>query len=46
MVNTEKIKEVHRAMSGSFTMVMNDRNQTKIHTGRSYYEQVKKLLQI
>ena len=46
IVNTEKIKEIHRAMSGSFTMVMSDKNHTSIHTGRSYYEQVKTLIQI
>jgi two-component system LytT family response regulator len=43
IVNTEKIKEIHRALSGSFTMVMTDKNHTNIHTGRSYYEAVKNL---
>lgn len=46
IVNTEKIKEIHCAMSGSFTMVMTDKNHTNIHTGRSYYEQVKSLINL
>ena len=46
IINADKIKEVHKGFSGSFLVVMNDKNQTRIHTGRSYNDQVKALFEL
>ncbi len=46
IINTDKIKEVHKGFSGSFLIVMKDKNQTRIHTGRSYNDQVKTLFEL
>lgn len=46
IVNCDKIKEVHKADSGSFTLTMQDKKNTKIYTGRSYNDSVKSLFQL
>ena len=46
IINTSKIKEIHKGSSGSFSINMADVSGTRIHTGRSYGEHVRKLLEI
>ena len=46
IINVDKIKEVHKGFSGSFLIVMKDKNLTRIHTGRSYNEKVKALFEL
>src|SRR5688572_29341403 len=46
IINCDKIKEVHKGFSGSFIIVMTDKNQTKINSGRSFNEQVKRILEL
>ena len=46
IINCDKIKEVHKGFSGSFIIGMTDKNQTKINSGRSYHEQVKRILEL
>lgn len=46
IINTSKIKEIHKGSSGSFTVNMTDVSGTRIHTGRSYSESVKRLMEL
>jgi len=46
IINCDKIREIHKGFSGSFVIVMKDKSQTKIHTGRSYNEQVKSMFDL
>jgi two-component system LytT family response regulator len=46
IINTSKIKEIHKGFSGSFSITMADASGTHIHTGRSYGEQVRRLMEI
>lgn len=46
IINCDKIKEVHRGDSSTFTITMKDRKNTRIHTGRSYADSVKSLFDI
>lgn len=46
MINRNKIKEIHKGFSNSFILVMKDKNLTKIYSGRSFSENVKKVFEI
>lgn len=46
IINTAMIKEIHKAFSGSYSITLADASATRIHTGRSYGEQVKKLTEL
>lgn len=46
MINCDKIKEIHKGFNGSFTLVMKDKNSTKVQTGRSYNESVKGIFEL
>lgn len=46
IVNTDKIKEIHKGFNSCYTIVVKDLNKTKIQTGRSYIDQVRSLFQI
>ena len=46
MINCDKIKEFHKGDSSTFIIVMKDRKNTKIYTGRSYSEKVKSLFEL
>lgn len=46
MINTDKIKEVHKGFNSSYIIIMKDVNATKINTGRSYSDSVKSLFEL
>jgi len=46
MINSDKIREVHKGFNGSFIFTMKDQKNTKIHSGRSYGEDVKKIFEL
>ena len=46
IVNCDKIKEIHKGFSGTFTIIMKDKDLTKIHTGRSYSDVVKEIMEL
>ena len=46
MINTDKIKEIHKGFNGSFSLIMKDNNKTKIQTGRSYSDSVKGIFEL
>ena len=46
IVNREKIKEIHKHFNGRFILTMNDKNQTRITTGLTFYESIKEELGI
>lgn len=46
IINCDKIKELHKGDSGSYIIVMKDKKNTKIYSGRSYSENVRSLFEI
>ena len=46
IINTSMIREIHKAFSGSYSITMADASATRIHTGRSYADVVKKLVEL
>ena len=46
MINTDKIKEFHKGDSSSYIVVMKDKKNTKIYSGRSYSENVRSLFEL
>jgi two-component system, LytTR family, response regulator len=46
MINADKIREVHKGFNGSFIFSMKDQKNTKINSGRSYNETVKKIFEL
>jgi DNA-binding LytR/AlgR family response regulator len=46
MVNRDKIKEVHRGFNGTFILTMKDKNSTRINTGRSYNDVVRRFFEL
>lgn len=41
IINKERIKEMHRHFNGRFLFTMDDKNATRISSGRTYYESIK-----
>ena len=46
IINTSRIKEIHKGFSGSYSISLKDSKNTRIHTGRSYAGVVKSLAEI
>jgi len=46
LVNKNLIKEIHKHFNNRFVMILDDYNQSKITSGRSYYQVVKELSEI
>jgi len=46
IVNTDYIKEFRKYFRGKFILILDDSKNTKIETGRSYSEEIKKLMHI
>jgi two-component system, LytTR family, response regulator len=46
IINSDKVREFHRGDSGTFIIIMKDRQNTKIYSGRAYSENVKALFNI
>ena len=46
IVNTTKIKEMERYFSGKYLVVLNDQKQSKIESGTTYQENLKRLMEI
>jgi len=46
MINCDKVKEFHKGDSATYTITMRDRKFTKIHSGRSYSENIRSLFEI
>jgi two-component system, LytTR family, response regulator len=46
LVNVVRIKEINKYFNGCFVIKIDDVGQTKLQSGRSYGEQVKKLMEI
>jgi two-component system, LytTR family, response regulator len=46
IVNTTKIKEMERYFSGKYLLVLNDQKQSKIESGTTYQENLKRLMEI
>jgi two-component system LytT family response regulator len=42
IINKEKIKEMHRHFSGRYLFVMDDKQSTRLTSGRTYYDSIKK----
>ena len=45
-VNTARIKELERYFSGKYLVIMNDQKQSKIESGTTYRENLKRLMEI
>lgn len=41
IINKEKIKEMHKHFNGRYLFIMDDKNITKITSGRTYHESIK-----
>lgn len=41
IINKDKIKEMHRHLNGRFLFVMDDKNSTRLTSGRTYYDEIK-----
>lgn len=41
IINKEKIKEMHKHFNGRFLFIMDDKDATKISSGRTYHEAIK-----
>jgi two-component system, LytTR family, response regulator len=46
IVNTARIKELERYFSGKYLVIMNDQKQSKIESGTTYQENLKRLMEI
>lgn len=46
IVNTVRIKELERYFSGKYLVIMNDQKQSKIESGTTYQENLKRLMEI
>ncbi len=46
IINCDKIKEIHKGFNGSFSLIMKDKNNTRIQTGRSYLDRVKEIFEL
>lgn len=46
IVNTARIKEMERYFSGKYLVIMNDQKQSKIESGTTYQENLKRLMEI
>ena len=46
LVNKNLIKEIHKHFNNRFVMILDDYNQSKITSGRSYYQSIKDLFEI
>lgn len=46
IVNTEKIDEIHKYFNNRLILVMNDKKNSKITTGTSYIQQIRKVLDL
>ena len=46
IINTDKIREVHRGFNGAFIFSMRDSKNTKINSGRSYNDSVRKIFEL
>ncbi len=46
IINTDKIKEVHRGFNSTYIIKMKDVHETKINTGRSFSDSIKALFEI
>lgn len=46
IVNTTRIKELERYFSGKYLVVMNDQKSSKLESGTTYQENVKRLMEI
>ena len=41
IINKERIKEMHKHFNGRFLFTLDDKNGTKISSGRTYHEAIK-----
>jgi two-component system, LytTR family, response regulator len=41
IINKEKIKEMHKHFNGRYLFVMDDKNETRLTSGRTYYDAIK-----
>lgn len=46
LVNKNLIKEIHKHFNNRFVMILDDYNQSKITSGRNYYQSIKDLFEI
>ena len=46
IVNKEKIREIHKHFNGRFIIIMDDKIQTRITTGLTFYSVIKETLGI
>jgi two-component system, LytTR family, response regulator len=46
LVNVSRIKEINKHFNSCFIIKIDDMAQTRLQSGRGYYEQVKKLMEI
>ena len=44
IINKERIKEIHKHFNGRFIIIMDDKSQTKITTGLTFYESIRETL--
>ena len=42
IINKDRIKEMHKHFNGRYLFVMDDKSQTRLTSGRTYYDEVKK----
>lgn len=41
LVNKDRIREMHRHFNGRYLFIMDDKEQTRLTSGRTYYDQIK-----
>lgn len=46
IINTDKIKEIHKGFNSCFSIIMKDSAKSRIQTGRSYNDQVKAIFEL
>jgi two-component system, LytTR family, response regulator len=46
LVNVSRIKEINKHFNSCFIIKIDDVAQTRLQSGRGYYEQVKRLMEI
>ena len=46
IINKQKVKEIHKHLKGTFVFTMLDKKQSKLTSGNTYYEQIKKMLSV
>lgn len=46
IINKERIREMHRHFNGRYLFIMEDKNSTRLTSGRTYYDEIKALFNL